>query len=140
MAFLNEIATKLEGLGVGTVGSTIHVGVMPETPDACTAIYEYGGLGPDYQFGTAGINWETPAVQVVCRGTAYDYATPRANAKLAYEGLSAVEATTLSSTGGTSAFYHWIHPQQAPFLMNRDANNRVYIAFNALAEKELSST
>jgi hypothetical protein len=65
--------------------------------------------------------------------------TPRANAKLAYEGLAKVEATTLSG-GNTSAFYHSIHPQQAPFLMQRDANGRVYIVCNFLCEKELSST
>jgi len=140
MAFLNEIAAQLAGLGVGTVGTTIHIGVMPETPDACTSIIEYGGLAPDFQFGTEGLDGETPAVQVVCRGVAYDYATPRANIKLAYEGLAKVEAETITTTGGTHAFYHWIHPQQAPFLMNRDAQNRVYFACNFLAEKELSST
>ena len=139
MAVLNEIAAKLQALSLGTIGTTIHIGTMPETPDACCAIYETGGLAPDYQFGTAGIGLETPAVQVVFRGVAYDYSTPRASAKTAYEGLAAVEAATVTSTGGTSAFYHWIHPQQAPFLMQRDANNRVYIAFNCLAQKELST-
>lgn len=139
MAVLNEIAAKLAALGIGTVGSTIHIGMMPETPDACVAVYETGGIAPDYGIGTAGIKYETPAVQIVCRGVAYDYATPRANAATAYNGLASVEATTLSVTGGTSAFYHWIHPQQAPFVMQRDSNNRVYIVFNVLCQKELSA-
>ena len=140
MAVLNEIATKLASLGVGTLGTTIHMGMMPETPDVCCAVYEYGGLAPGYGFGTAGIFVETPAIQVVCRGAKDDYATPRAAAQTAYIGLAAVEVTTLSSTGGgTSALYYTIHPQQAPFMMQRDANGRVYIAFNCLCEKELST-
>ena len=135
------VEVKLASLGVGTIGTTIHMGMMPETPDACCAVYEYGGIAPEYIFGTAGIGIETPAVQVVFRGAKDDYATPRANAATAYNGLASVECTTLTSTsGGTSALYHWIHPSQAPFLMQRDANGRVYIAFNCLAEKELSST
>ena len=140
MAVLNEIATKLAALGVGTLGSSIHIGMMPETPDVCCAIFEYGGISPEYKFGAAGIDYETPAVQVVFRGTAYDYETPRASAATAYNGLASVECVTLSSTsGGSSAFYHWVHPQQAPFLMERDANNRVYIGFNCLCEKALSA-
>lgn len=140
MAFLNEIATKLAALGVGTVGSTLYIGILPETPDACTSIFEYGGLGPDFKIGTTGIDFETPAVQVICRGVAWDYATPRANISTAYTGLAAVEAATLtSSSGGTSAFYHWIHPQQSPFIMERDANNRVLFACNFLCEKDLST-
>ncbi len=137
MALLNEIAAKVAALGLGTVGTTIHIGMMPETPDVCCAVYEYGGQPPEFGFGTAGISYESPAVQVVFRGAAGDYATPRASAATAYNGLASVEATTLS--GGTSAFYHSIHPQQAPFLMRRDANDRVYIAFNCICEKELSA-
>ena len=139
MGVLNEIAAQLATLGVGTVGTTIHLGVMPETPDVCTSVFETGGLAPEFSLGTSGLSTETPAIQVVCRGAKDDYATPRANARLAYEGLPKVEAETLSG-GGTSAFYYTIHPQQAPFLSQRDANGRVYISCNYLCEKELSST
>lgn len=138
MAILNELAAHLATLGVGAVGTTIHIGLLPETPDACAAIFETGGLAPEFNFGTSGLDFETPAVQVICRGAPADYATPRANATLAYEGLAKIEAETVSG-GGTSAFYHWVHPQQAPFLMARDANGRVLIACNYLVEKELSA-
>ncbi len=137
MAVLNEIAAKVASLTGLVVGTSIHLGMMPETPDVCCAVYEYGGLAPEFGFGTAGIFFETPAVQVVFRGTAYDYATPRASAATAYAGLAAVEASTL--TGGTSAFYHTVHPNGPPFMLQRDANQRVYIAFNCLCEKELSA-
>lgn len=140
MAMLNEIAAKLAALGVGVVGTTIFIGAMPETPAACCALYEYGGQAPEMGFGTPGIAFETPAVQVVFRGEANDYAGPRALAETAYRGLTAVETATLSAgAGGTSAFYHWIHAQQAPFLLRRDDSQRVYIAVNFYAEKELSA-
>ncbi len=137
---LDEVAAKLATLGVGTLGTSLFIGMMPETPNACASVYETGGLAPDFRFGSAGIDLETAGIQVVCRGEAGDYVTPRANSKTAYEGLAAVECATLSVSGGTSAFYHWIHPQQAPFQSKRDANGRVYVTFNALIEKELSST
>ena len=139
MALLDEVAAKLQTLSVGTIGVDLFKGTMPETPDACTAVFEYGGVAPTMGFGSAGIFYESPSVQIVCRGVKDDYSTPRSLAETAYEGLASVEASTLSVSGGTSAFYHWIHPNQPPFQMQRDVNGRVYIAFNCLVEKELSA-
>jgi hypothetical protein len=140
MPVLDEIAAKLAALGVGTVGTTIFTGYMPETPDECCCVYEYGGTGPEMGFGSPGIHYERPSVQVVFRGptpgpgVTTSYSGPRALAETAYRGLAEVEATTLSGT-----FYHTVIPQQAPFLMKRDDAKRVYIAFNAVATKELSA-
>jgi hypothetical protein len=140
VATLNEIAAKLAALGLGTLGVDLFIGFLPATPPACGAVYEQGGLAPELGFGQPGILFETPALQVVFRGAPGDYAGPRAKAEAAYQGLAAVEAQTLSAgAGGTSAFYHWIHPQQAPFLLDRDDSQRVRIAFNALCEKEPSA-
>lgn len=142
MALLDEIAAKLVALGVGSITApiTIFLGSMPASPDACCAIYETGGIAPEMGFGSAGIRYETPAVQLLFRGAAFDYVTPRGLAQTAYEGLSAVEAATLSAgIGETSAFYHWIHPMQAPFSLGPDENQRHRIAFNVLCEKERSA-
>lgn len=141
MALLDEIAVKLQALSVGTVGVDLFKGVMPETPDACTAVFEYGGRMPTFGFGTAGVDYESPSVQVLCRGVKDDYQTPRDLAETAYQGLAAVEAETLTSDStGTSAFYHWIHPIQCPFCLDRDANGRVLFAFNCAIDKEPSTT
>jgi hypothetical protein len=133
MPVVNEIAAQLATLGLGTVGTTIHLGMMPETPDVCCAVYEYGGPASDLGFGVSGVQHETPGVQVVFRGTAGDYATPRTSAATAHNGLAAVQGTTLSGTK-----YLTIRPVQSPFLLKRDANDRVYIACNYLANKEPS--
>lgn len=132
MALLDEIATKLAALGCGTVGTTIYKGAMPATPDACCTIYETPGLAPEYSFGEAAPTQETPGIQVVFRGAPDDYATPRALAQTAFDGLSAVMVESLSGTA-----YHWIQPTGSPFLFRRDENRRPYIAINFLAEREL---
>jgi hypothetical protein len=134
MSVLNELAAKLAALGVGTVGTDIFLGAMPEDVAACCALYEYGGTAPEFAFGAPGIAFENNAVQVVFRGTPHDYAGPRAKAETAYRGLAAVEVTALSGT-----LYHWIHPMQAPFLLRRDDSERVLIATNYAIQKELSA-
>jgi len=140
MSVLNELAAKLAALGVGTVGTDIFLGAMPEDVAACCALYEYGGSAPEFALGAPGVAFENPSVQVVFRGTPHDYAGPRAKAETAYRGLAAVEATALSAgAGGTSSFYHTVHPMQSPFLLRRDESERVYIATNYAITKELSA-
>lgn len=133
MPFLNEIAAYLATNGIGTVETDLFIGRMPESPHACCAVRESGGLPPDHGFGVAGIQFETPSVQVVCRGEAHDYVTPRALADTAWAKLAEVQATSLSGT-----FYNMITPRQSPFELKRDEKGRVHIAFNALCEKEPS--
>jgi Bacteriophage minor capsid protein len=143
MSLLNEIAAKLVALNVGVLGDDLFIGGMPDTPDECVVVYEYGGAPAEKGFGVAGVVYENPSVQVVARGpkpapgVATVYTGPRAKAEAAFLGLAAVEATTL--TGGTSAFYHEITPQASPFLMRRDDSERVLIAVNFAITKELSA-
>lgn len=134
MSVLTEIGAQLAALNLGVVGTTIFLGAMPATPDACCSLREYGGAPPEFGFGAPGIAFERPTLQIVFRGVPGDYAGPRAQAETAYRGLAQVEASVV---GGT--FYHLIHPQQAPFLLDTDDSKRVRIAFNVLCEKELSA-
>lgn len=144
MSLLHEVAAKLVAVGLGSLTSTpptIYRGALPATkPNACCALYEYGGMAPEKGFGTAGVHFENPAFQVVFRGEPDDYDGPRAKAETAYLELAKVEAQTLSAgAGGTSAFYHEITPQQAPFHLKRDESRRHHFAINFLAEKEPSA-
>lgn len=145
MAVIHEIAAKLATLsGLGAVGTTIFPGYMPASPDECCAVYEYGGAAPTFGFGSPGLHFEAPAVQVVFRGprpgpgVTTAYSAPRTKAETAYRGLSAVEVTTLTG-GGTSALYHYIRPQQAPLMISHDDEKRVLIGVNFLCEKEPSA-
>ncbi len=134
MSFLSEIGDYLATELSATLGTDLFLGFMPESPDACTAIYEYAGVPPQTGFGFAGIQHEQPGVQVVCRGEADDYTTPQAVAQVAYRKLAEVQGDTLGSTP-----YLMISPRQSPFVLRRDDQRRVLIVFNAIAEKELSS-
>jgi predicted sugar kinase len=133
MATRDEIADFLEDAGVGTVGTTIFKGQMPGTPDACVAVIETPGREPVHTFGSAGIAIEYPRVQIRCRGAASDYATPAAQAQTAYVALAAVANESIDGT-----LYHSIDPLQSPFLIEKDAKNRIVIGFNAQLTKELS--
>jgi hypothetical protein len=136
VSLLSEIGTFLAAQsGLGALGTTLFLGAMPASPDVCGALYEYGGLAPSNGFGVVGVQYEFPAVQVVFRGTKQDYATTRAKAETAYRALAGVQPDTLLS--GTR--YLQIRPQQAPFLMRRDDDDRVYFAANYVCEKELSA-
>jgi hypothetical protein len=133
MPVLNEIAAKLEAVGLGTQTVDIFVGRLEAEPDVQIAVATYGGLAPEFGFGTAGVKYETPAVQIRVRGVEQDLLGPMARAKTAHDELAKVEATALSGV-----FYHWIHPQQPPFELERDQKGRVIVAFNCLCEKEPS--
>jgi len=132
MPVLDDIAVFVATTaGLGTVGTDVFKGIMPPTPDVCAAVYEYGGLPPDYALGTAGISQEYPRVQIVVRGAAQDYDGPRDRAETAYQAIAAVANTTVNSVR-----YQYINPLQAPFFLKRDENDRVYIAFNVEAGKD----
>lgn len=140
MGMLNEIAAKLEALGCGTVPATIRIDGLPASPDACCCVNGTGGSSPDMTMGSTAISVEHPGIQLLFRGEADDTEAPRALAEIAYAGLAAVQAVTLSAgSGGTSAFYHAIRPTQKPFLLQRDVDGRCVIAFNCMVEKEPSA-
>ena len=39
----------------GTLGTSLFLGTLPETPDACVAVYENSGSSPTFTMGAGGI-------------------------------------------------------------------------------------
>jgi hypothetical protein len=131
---LDEVATYIAANVAGhTLGTNFFKGLLPDTPDLATAIYEYGGGPGNLGFGTPGLKDELSGLQVVTRGAAGDYTNPRARIEAVYKQLPRVQGTTLSG-----AYYRMIRPQQSPFIMEIDAANRKKFVCNFLVEKELS--
>ena len=128
---LDDVATRIATAVSGTVGTDVFKSTMPPLPDAVIVCYETGGLAPEKRFGTKGIEWERPGIQVVARGAAGDYATPRATIQTVFESLSEVEAEDLSSTR-----YYLSEPLQNPFALDVDEQDRPSIAFNILFTKQ----
>ena len=132
------MANVLDDLGVriataisGTVGTDIFKSTLPPSPDACVSLFESGGLAPEKRFGTKGIEWERPAVQVVVRGAPNDYATARATIQTIYESIAEIETEDLSGTR-----YYLSNPQQNPFALGVDEQERPTVAFNVLLTKD----
>ena len=135
------MANVLDDLGVriataisGTVGTDIFKSTLPPSPDASVALYETGGLAPEKRFGTKGIEWERPAVQVVVRGAPNDYSTPRATIQTIFESLAEIETEDLSGTR-----YYLSEPMQNPFALDVDEQDRPSLAFNVILTKDKNS-
>ena len=132
---LDEIGTYLAANGIGTVGTNLFKGFMPDLPDAVVVLYETGGLAPYRAMRSApGQPVATrPRLQVVCRNTQYEYAVARAKAQAVYVLLEGFGDQTLSGTR-----YLWIAAVQEPFMMGRDVTGRVQVAQNFDVVKEIS--
>lgn len=130
---LDDIATLLTSAGVGTVGTTLFKSTMPDTPDTATAVIEYGGMPPVHHMatgpGAARVVIEQPAVQVLCR--ALDYPTARNLAETAFKALDGYSGTV-------NTVRYWTYASQSPYLIQRDANDRVWLGFSVYVKKPLS--
>ena len=130
---LDDLATRIATTISGTVGTDIFKSMMPVTPDAAVALYETGGLAPEKRFGTKGIEWERPGVQVVVRGAPGDYQTARTTSQTIFEDVSKIEAEDLSGTR-----FHLSDPLQQPFGLSVDEQDRPTVAFNIIFTKDIS--
>lgn len=122
---LDDIAAKLAAESVGTVGTDIFIGVMPDTPDDCLVLNEYGGEAPDL----IGTYVERPNCQVRVRND--EYTTGRAKCASVIEALHTLGDTTLSGTR-----YLWVQARQSPIYLGRDEKKRHEWSVNFAVVKE----
>jgi hypothetical protein len=80
----------------GTLGTTLFLGTLPESPDACVAVYENSGTPPSFTMGTGGIVIDYPMLQVICRAGREDYPTARDKAESIRDLLASVLESTIS--------------------------------------------
>lgn len=138
---LDDLVDYLSSGGIGTPGTTMFRGFLPDSPDEALALYETGGQAPVHAMtpgptvGGAGVAViEQPRVQVVCRAPSYDYDTARATAHSVFKLLDGMPARTINTTE-----YLWAAAVQSPFLMGRDQAGRVLIATNYDVAKRVSA-
>jgi len=132
---LDEVASYLDTEGLGTVGTDIFKGLLPDTPDACVALIETGGQASENVLSSAvgAPAWEAPSFQVICRAGRRDYSTARTKANDVFKKLDGLVNTTLSSVRYLSIF-----AIQAPFALPRDDQERPLLAFNCAVKKDVS--
>ena len=123
---LENIGTHLQTNSIGTVGADLFLGLMPDEPDNCIALFEYAGSPPD-------LHWqgEYPGLQVRVRNNGYE--AGRTIAGSIYSLLHGIYDTELSGTK-----YLLIKAQGSPEVLKRDQNNRVewFINFSIIKERE----
>lgn len=132
MGMLEDVTTHLQGTSLGTLGTNLFMGRMPDTPNFAIAVFEYGGAPPIDTF-RSGTTVRPPTidrgrVQVMVRSTAT--ATASSRAWDIYDTLGSVANQKLvgSSSGGTQ--YLSISPVQTPMMMPRDEQGRVRYVVN----------
>lgn len=123
---LNEIGTYLQSQGTGTLGTDLFLGLMPDQPDNCIALFEYAGSPPDLHW-----NGEYPGLQVRVRNKSY--AMARSKIGEVMEKLHGLHGQTLSGTR-----YLLIKARGSPEVLKRDNNNRVelFVNFEIIKERD----
>jgi hypothetical protein len=123
---LREIGAYLATKSIGTVGTDIFLGLMPDQPDDCIALYEYAGSPPDLHW-----NGEYPGLQVRVRNKSY--AAGRTKISEVMAALHGLHEQTLSDTR-----YLLIKARGSPEILKRDNNNRVelFVNFEIIKERD----
>lgn len=132
MALLDDIGTYLQTeVGSLTLGTNLFLGRLPDDPDTCVSVYEYGGDAPVNTMGSDAMPpVEQPRIQLLTRAAGYSSART-----LALSCWTAIESVLNESLSGTR--YHRITANQSPFPLERDSQDRVLFAQNFRVQKEL---
>lgn len=126
MSMLDDIGAYLAAHSIGTVGTNLFLGDMPETPDICVALYEYAGEPPEAAHDSQVL--EYPGLQVRVRGTSYSAV------KTAIENIQS-HLFPLANTTLSGSRYLYFRPVQSPFSMGRDSSKRVEMVQNYIVTK-----
>ena len=125
MSMMEDVADYLELAGVGTVGTNIFKGNMPDSPDQCITVYAYAGETPDLS-----IDIERPGLQVKSRALTAEDALD-----LAEHALAHLHKATSQTINGV--LYYYIHALQSPIHLGRDEKGRYMYSVNYNVVKEL---
>ena len=72
---LEALADRLQSASVANTGVNLFIGLMPDKPDVCVALYEYAGAPPLEVMQDNAATLERPSVQVIVRASRNDYPT-----------------------------------------------------------------
>lgn len=138
LTYLDAQSTAFKKLSAST-GNLVLTALLDRTPspDTLTALYETGGSSPNWVFGSTNPAYETAGLQVISRSSRY--ATARSRAYLAYRILGGIKNQYLpTSTHSTKCLYLDCNPDQPPFSLGPDQNDRWLVSVNFTVHKERS--
>lgn len=93
---LESLADRLNSASVAVTASNLFIGLMPDQPDLCVAIYEYSGQSPLEVLTSNTATLERPSVQVLVRASRNDYPTGRTLTASVRDVLTAITDETIS--------------------------------------------
>ncbi len=125
-SFIDDLADYLADQGIGTVTEDIFVGSLPDTPDACIAIFQNLGREPSRYIPTA-----DPDFQILVRTEADKHNTAEAKCAAIVAILHQLANTELQ-TGGVYAYF--IALRSEPFPLGPDSNGRQEWTINFVAK------
>lgn len=132
---LQELEAFLLAADIGLTSANLSRTKMPNKPDVMTTLYEYQGPPDEAGFGVAGIKTEHPRIQVVCRGEAEDYDTPRLQLERIRQAMATIQAQTLSGTQ-----WEFVTSLGGVVPLADDTGDRPRIACNFQVDKDPSRT
>lgn len=122
---LEAVGDYLQAQGQGTLGTSLFLAVMPESPDALVAVYENSGLSPMETMGSAAWAVDQPELQVIARGARGDYPGARNRANTIRGILAAVTETSISGI-----HIMRIRAEGSVLPMGEDENGRPMVSVN----------
>lgn len=96
MSVLEALADRLQSASVAFSASNMFIGLMPNTPDRCVALYEYAGSAPMEVLRDNSATLERPSVQVMVRASRNDYPTARSLIESVRDTLCSITDETIS--------------------------------------------
>lgn len=131
MPLLDALSTYIDAQTALTAATDLFKSFLPESPDACVAIFEYPGMAPRHNFGaSSNFRTEHPKFQVICRDVAGEYDLARSQAETIFLLLEKLTETDLSGVR-----YHSIEALHSPFALEPDAKGRVLVSCSYIAMK-----
>ena len=124
---IDDIGSYLATAGIGTLGSSIFLGNMPDAPDNAIALYQYSGNAPELVG-----NLESPRLTVRVRNTGYS-----AGMEKAQDILDALHTLADQTIGGTR--YLYVRATGSVNHLGRDNDNSALFTIDFIVAKELES-
>ena len=93
---LEAVADRLQSASVAFAAVDLFIGIMPDKPDKCVAIYEYAGAQPLEVLVDDAATLERPSIQVMTRGARNDYPSARALMDQVRDTLTGITNETIS--------------------------------------------
>lgn len=93
---LEALADRLQSASIAVAANNLFIGLMPDKPDVCVALYEYAGAQPLEVMVSNSATLERPSIQVMVRASRNDYPAARTLIEQVRDSLTEITDVTIS--------------------------------------------